>query len=69
MNTKVTCQEFINRMVNLGFTALHLPSGKTRFIKDNQSYLYNPVEAIRYNCWFNEQTLYYESFNAGSIAQ
>ena len=60
-NTTMTCREFIKAMITYGWKAEHLKSGKTRFTKGNQSYLYSPIDAVRYGIWFNENTLYYEN--------
>ena len=54
------CQEFINALVKQGYQSSHLPSGKIRFNKDGQSWLYSPLDAIKYGVWFNCQTCNYE---------
>lgn len=61
MGTNITCQEFINQMVKLGFIALHQLGGQTRLIKDSQSFRYSPTMHIMYNQWFNESSKQWET--------
>jgi len=53
--------EFIGGLVCQGYTATPLPSGKIRFTKDKESYLYSALDAIVYGTWYNEVTNYWEA--------
>ena len=56
----MNCQEFIDALIKQGYTIEDLPSGKTRCSKGGDSFLYSPLDAVRYGVWFNEKTLNYE---------